>query len=127
MKITIKNILAAIFSGVLLGVTVPAVSDDIVPDVDASPEVYKVIAENDQMRVVVATWPAGYKDKIHSHPKMFAAYSLTDCHRKIYKADGSVDEKQLKAGSSRIINPVKAHAFENVGSSECQNLLVELK
>jgi hypothetical protein len=111
----------------ILAVAVTGLAGDMPLSFEASPEVYKVIAENDVMRVVLATWPPGYKDKMHSHPKMFAAYSINDCHRKLIKPDGSVDEKRVKTGSARILKPVSAHVFENVGKTECQNLLVELK
>ena len=35
---------------------------------EASPDVYKILAENDQMRVIEATWKPGQKDNFHSHP-----------------------------------------------------------
>ena len=118
-----------LFAASALGLVSVAViqAGDVLPDYQASPEVYKVLAENEQMRVVLATWPVGMKDKPHSHPKTFASYVLKDCHRKLHKSDGTVDEKKIKAGSVRIINPVQMHYFENVGKTECQNLLVELK
>lgn len=104
-----------------------ALAGDVKPSYEASPEVYKVIAENDTIRVILATWKPGMRDNLHSHPKMFAAYTVKGCHRKITKADGSVDEKLLKAGSARVINPVAAHTFSNVGTGECQQVLFELK
>lgn len=126
MKST-KWIMTAVCAGVLAGAPFPSLADDVKPSFEASPDVYKVIAENDEIRVILATWKPGMKDKVHSHPKMFAAYTIKDCHRKIQKSDGSVDEKQLKAGSARVINPVKSHTFENVGTTECQQVLFELK
>lgn len=102
-------------------------AQEVAPSYKASPEIYKVIAENEQMVVILATWPAGIKDNMHSHPKSHAAYSLTDCHRKITKDDGTADEKHLKAGSARIAAPIKAHTFENLGNVQCQAVLVELK
>ena len=35
---------------------------------EASPDVYKVLAENDQWRVLEATWQPGQEDNMHSHP-----------------------------------------------------------
>jgi len=126
MKST-KWIMTAVCAGVLAGSPLPSLADDVKPSYEASPDVYKVIAENDEIRVILATWKPGMKDKVHSHPKMFATYTVKDCHRKLIKADGTVDEKHLKAGSARVINPVKAHTFENVGKTECQTVLFELK
>jgi len=123
-----KLVLAmALCGSVVFGAPTSSQADDVLPSYQASPEIYKVLAENDEIRVLLATWKPGVKDKIHSHPKMFATYTVKDCHRKLVKADGTVDEKQLKAGSARIINPVKAHSFENVGATECQTVLFELK
>lgn len=93
---------------------------------NASPEVYKVLAENDDMRVVLATWPAGYKDKDHSHP-MAAVYTIKDCHARISTPDGKAREVNNKAGGARINPAVKSHTFENIGKTECQQVLVEKK
>jgi hypothetical protein len=123
-----KLIAVAMAASALALVSTTAVrAEDVKPSYDANPDIYKVIAENDEMRVILATWPAGTKDKIHSHPKSHASYSLSDCHRKLVKPDGTVDEKQSKAGAARIAGPIKAHYFENVGTTTCQSLLVELK
>ena len=122
-----KWLVSGLCAGMLSGAHLSAVADGVKPSFEASPDVYKVIAENDEIRVILATWKPGMKDMAHSHPKMFAAYTIKDCHRKLHKSDGSVDDKQLKAGSARVINPVKSHSFENVGSTECQQVLFELK
>lgn len=112
----------------MMGVTLASQAGDVLPYFEASPEYYKVISESDDMRVILATWPPGAKDNLHSHPGNFAVYILSDCHRKIYKADGKVvSDKKLKPGKSAIKKPVKAHVFENVGSTECKILLVEMK
>jgi hypothetical protein len=92
----------------------------------ANPDIYKVLAENDEMRVVLATWPAGYKDKSHSHP-MAAVYTIKDCHARITTPDGKVKEVTNKAGLARVNPAVVSHSFENIGKSECQQVLVERK
>jgi len=124
---TTKWLISGLCAGAIAGTALVTLAGDVKPSYAASPDVYKVIAENDEIRVVLATWKPGVKDNLHSHPKMFAAYTIKDCHRKITKSDGTVDEKQLKAGTARVINPVNAHTFENVGKSECQQVLFELK
>jgi len=55
----------------ILGATTSQ-AESVLPDYKASPDVYKVIAESDEVRVILATWPPGAKDKMHSHPKTFA-------------------------------------------------------
>jgi hypothetical protein len=38
-----------------------------------------------------------------------------------------VKEVNNKAGLARVNPPVKSHTFENIGKTECQQLLVERK
>lgn len=93
----------------------------------ADPAVYKVIAENDLFRVVVATWQPGQRDVLHSHPAN-VAYRLKDCSIKSYGPDGKViSEGDRKAGSVVLQKAVPAHSLENRGKDECQVLIVERK
>lgn len=116
----------AVCGAVMLGAPLARAADTAPLSHDAEPGVYKVLTEDEYMRVVLAIWKPGQRDAFHSHP-IFAAYSLTDCHRRIYKPDGTFDEKQLKAGSSRVFAAEASHSFENVGKTECKNLLIERK
>lgn len=128
VKTTFERMVGSAISGLLLvGMAQASLADEVQPDYLASPEVYKVIAENDEIRLILATWPPGYKDKMHSHPKMFAVYTVKDCEHRLNKPDGKFVVKQLKAETGRINNPVEAHYAENVGKSECQQVLFELK
>ena len=56
-------------------------------DFIASPGVYKVVAENDQYRIVEGTWKPGQRDQIHSHPAMLW-YWTTDCSIRFHQPDG---------------------------------------
>ena len=93
----------------------------------ASPEVYKVLFENDLMRVVLATWQPGQKDAWHSHPPMSIFY-VTDCQARAFLSDGSQVEliRKAKRGRARDTS-VKSHAFQNIGDRVCQMLFTELK
>lgn len=126
MDMRVKWLAGGLVGGVLAGAALVGLAEGVPLSFKASPEVYKVLAEDDQVRVVLATWPPGYKDKSHSHPKA-AVYTIKDCHRRIHKADGTTDDKQLKPGSARINPPVPTHQFENIGKTECQQVLVEIK
>jgi len=85
-----------------------------------------VLAENDEMRVVLATWPPGHKDKDHSHP-MAAVFTIKDCQARISTPEDAAREVKNKAGSARVNAPVKSHTFQNIGKTECQQMLVEHK
>ena len=115
-------------SGAILMALATAVTAGGVPQSHiASPEVYKVLAEDQQMRVIRATWQPGQRDAMHSHPRL-AAYSLTDCRFRIYRADGSSVVKSFRANDgARVKGPTKKHSFENISEQPCQTLLVEIK
>ena len=93
----------------------------------AEPGVYKVIAENDKFRVVLATWQPGQRDAYHSHPAN-AAYRLTDCKNKVFKPDGTVTRGgEVKAGTVILQESVASHSFQNDSDKVCQTLIVERK
>lgn len=92
----------------------------------ASPDVYKVIAENDRYRVIAVTWRPGQRDAWHSHP-MAAVYNLTDCKMRSHFPDGTTREGESKAGAARVNPPVPSHALENVGQTECRLIMFEPK
>lgn len=110
----------------LLGAPLVGLAEEVPLSFHANPDVYKVLAENDELRVVLATWKPGQKDKSHSHP-MAAVYTIKDCHARITTPDGKVKEVDNKAGSARVNPAVKSHTFENIGKNECQQVLVERK
>ena len=93
----------------------------------ASPDVYKVVAEDERYVVMEVTWKPGQKDKLHSHPKGLAVYFLTDCHSRVTTRDGKATESKRKAGEIRVAPPVEAHTFENLGSADCKHIHVEAK
>lgn len=114
---------------VFCSLAIPVISqaEEAPPAHIADPEVYEVLAENDQFRVVRATWKPGQRDAYHSHPAN-AAYRLTDCKNKVYRPDGSIArEGEPEAGSVKLQNPIASHSFENVSDHECQTLIVERK
>lgn len=128
MKKTLPTLFVSIVSGIAMINSLSVLAaDPVLPDYEVSPNIYKVIAENDDMRLIEATWAPGMKDEMHSHPGAFAVYVVNDCQRKLTKPDGTVNEKKLKAGKGAIKKPVKAHVFENIGDKECRLVLVELK
>jgi hypothetical protein len=49
----------------------------------ASPDTYRVIAQNKQYKVVDVVWTPGQRDVPHSHPAS-AVYYLTDCSLRVH-------------------------------------------
>jgi hypothetical protein len=94
----------------------------------ASPDVYKVVGENAQFRVVEATWKPGQRDVLHAHPQPDVTYAITACKRRSYAPDGSIQvEGVVPQGTVNVRGPTGAHTFENIGTTECRILFVERK
>lgn len=90
----------------------------------ASPEVYKVIAENPSYRVIEVTWKPGQRDQLHSHPAS-AVYYLTDCALRGHLADGSMREGKPRAGTAVVQAEIAGHWVENIGTSDCRLVMFE--
>jgi hypothetical protein len=115
-------------TGAVLALTPLAVSAQNAPlSHVANPDVYKVLGENDQFRVVLGTWKPGQRDTLHSHPAN-ATYALTGCNLRLYGPDNKVLMEGARIEGSTVLQaPVAAHTFENTGASDCQILIVERK
>ncbi len=97
-----------------------------IPDaLQAAPNVYKLLMENDRVRVLDVRVKPGEKTKMHSHPDR-VVYILSDHRLKFTSADGQVKELELKAGQVLWME-AGAHTTENTGKTEAHNLAVELK
>ena len=95
----------------------------------AAPEVYKIIAENDQFRVIRATWQPGQADKMHSHPADRVSLFDTSCILHLTNLDGSTRTAKPKAGKARLRTgePTKGHIAKNIGDEVCIITIVEMK
>ncbi|MFO1328849.1 MAG: hypothetical protein U1F56_15935 [Rubrivivax sp.] len=91
---------------------------------EASPDVYKVLAEDGRYRVIEATWKPGQRDQVHAHPPA-AAYPLTDCRLRSQHGVGYVTTFNVKAGVGSVQEAVVAHSVENVGTSDCRIIMFE--
>ncbi|UCH39340.1 MAG: hypothetical protein JSU67_14425 [Gammaproteobacteria bacterium] len=96
---------------------------------EASPEVYKVLAENDQFRVIEAIWQPGQEDNFHSHPSDRVSLYQTNCNLLLTNPDGTNREGKPKAGTAkaRTGKPVISHKVKNLGDHVCIIRIVELK
>ena len=69
-----------------------AVAQTAEPTYKGDPDVYKVIFEDANFRVIEANRKKGVHDKAHGHPVASAVYYVTDCKNKQYAADGKTTE-----------------------------------
>lgn len=92
----------------------------------ASPDVYKLLAENDQFRVILQTAKPGQRDQWHSHSAL-AGYRLTDCTSRLHTPDGKYRDSVRKRGEAFFLPAVQSHSFENTGKTDCEAVIVERK
>jgi quercetin dioxygenase-like cupin family protein len=113
--------LAAGLSALLSG---PAASlaDDPIP---LYPDNYKVLYENDRVRVVDFRLRKGATEKSHSHPAHVAVF-LADFKIRFTLPDGQTRMREARQGEIAYSEPT-VHASENVGGTDAHGILVELK
>jgi hypothetical protein len=113
-------------AGLTCGVFAQTVTNNAPPSYVADPAAYKLLGQNEQFLVVMSKKLAGSRDKWHSHlPNV--VYNLTDCHLRIYTPDGKSKELNPKAGSVVFQPAIPSHSAENIGSAECDQLIIERK
>lgn len=107
----------------------PVLAEDAPPSNVASPDVYKILAETEQWRVVRATWQPGQEDTFHMHEADRVSVFETDCELEFTMPDGKTRIGKPKGGkvNARTGKPVAAHKAKNVGDKVCSIVIVELK
>jgi quercetin dioxygenase-like cupin family protein len=86
---------------------------------------YKVVFENDQVRVLRITYDAGEKSVMHYHPDAVAVFT-TDNRVNFTLPDGKVLETTAVRGQT-IWTPAGKHLPQNVGEEPLEVILVEMK
>jgi quercetin dioxygenase-like cupin family protein len=89
------------------------------------PDKYKVIFENDRVRVLEYRDEPGEATSPHAHPDSLM-YTLSSFDRKLVAEDGTSREVTLNTGEVRWLD-AQVHSGENVGSTPTHVLFVELK
>jgi len=93
--------------------------------VKVAPKAFKVLLENDRVRVLDYRAKPGEKEPMHSHPDSFI-YSLGAYNIKINFPNGTTEMRKGKAGEA-IWQEAETHASENMGRADARALIVELK
>lgn len=91
-----------------------------------APLMYKLLFENDRLRVIEEHLKPGEKEPMHSHPNGVFACFLTDAHIRNTLPDGSTTEGLQKAGNTVWRDPV-THSGENIGDAEIREIMIEPK
>jgi beta-alanine degradation protein BauB len=93
--------------------------------VQVAPKVYKVLFENDHVRVLDYHAKPGEKAMMHSHPAL-VAYPVTATTVKFTSPDGKSEERKMKVGQV-MYRDAETHATQNVGKTPAHVVIVELK
>ena len=98
-----------------------AMSDD---PTESNPDLYKILFENERVRVLEYRDVPGNRTTPHSHPDSVMV-TLSDFDRRLISGTEQRDVS-LKSGTANWL-PAQTHAGENVGSTPTHTIFVELK
>jgi hypothetical protein len=108
-------------------ISTAAVAQTAEPTYKGDPDVYKLIFEDANFRVIEVLRKKGVHDKAHGHPSPAVVYNVTDCKTKQYTPDGKTTENERKAGTANAVPVVASHSAENTGPADCKQIFVEKK
>ena len=89
-----------------------------------NPDLYRVVMENDRVRVLEYRDRAGDRTTPHEHPDS-VMLTLSGFQRRLHQGDRSADVT-LEAGQVRWLD-AQEHAGENIGETATHVIFVELK
>ena len=96
-------------------------ADPLVTDGDK----YSLVVENDRVRVLRYHDSPGAKTNPHHHPDS-VLHALSSFKRRLTFANGKAVEREFKPGDVMLV-PAQTHVGENIGSTDTEVLLVEVK
>ena len=94
--------------------------------VKVSPDKFKIVMENEHVRVVLYSLKTGEKDNWHTHPQK-SSYVLSGGKLKVFLENGETIMADEKTGTASWMDYVGKHYVENIGSTTVTILLTEIK
>lgn len=89
-----------------------------------NPDFYRVLWENDDVRVLEYRDLPGQQTTPHEHPNTVMV-TLTDFDRQL--SSGDVSREVTLAAGSAVWLPAQSHSGRNIGTTPTHTILVELK
>jgi uncharacterized RmlC-like cupin family protein len=89
------------------------------------PDKYKVVFENEHVRVLEYLDHPGGRTSLHEHPDS-VMYTLSSFRRRLYGDDGESRDVEIPSGTTSWL-PAQRHAGHNIGDSDTHVIFVELK
>ena len=111
----------AVLCAVLFTTTAAQAQDPVQTDSDK----YKVILENDRVRVLEYRDNPGGQTAQHRHPA-FVLYTLTPFTRELTLPDDKVLRRDFKAGEA-FWSEAQTHVGKNVGTTPTHIIMIEMK
>ena len=94
--------------------------------VAVNPDIYKVLFENEEIRVLELTWEPGEREAMHSHPK-YCIVTKQGGTLRIHTEGNEPRYAEVEVDQPRCVGPVTAHWAENVGDTTVRVIAVEYK
>ena len=90
------------------------------------PDKFKVLLENEHVRVVEYSLKPGEKDDWHTHPPK-SSYVVTGGKLKVHLENGEIIVADEKTGTASWMNYVGKHYVENIGATTVTIVFTEIK
>jgi quercetin dioxygenase-like cupin family protein/uncharacterized damage-inducible protein DinB len=117
----INQLLRAAVSVMSIGVATVLAQDPIA----TNPANYKLLSENERVRVIEVTIAPGAEITTHSHPD-HSVQVISGGTLQVTNADGKTEELIVTAGQSLFI-PAQTHSSKNTGKKPVKAVITELK
>ena len=115
-----------IFTLFLLIVSCSGSKEKLLLPEEVSPDVYKVLLDNEDVKVLEVTFEPGQSDNMHDHyPVTF--YLLQGGKAQVTLPDGTVNEGEFPTGFTGHNTEKVRHQVKNIGENTIKILLVERK
>ena len=106
--------------------TVTDTKEELILPEEVSPDVYKVLLDNEEVKVTEVTLKPGQGDEMHQHGVM-SIYGITGGKLQNTSPDGTVREMEVADGFVGHRNTVTTHQMKNIGDTTVKVILVEHK
>lgn len=93
--------------------------------VEVAPDHYRVVLEDERVRVLEFTDQPGDKIAMHRHPD-YLVYFIEPMKRRFGSSDGKTVDVEVAAGEARSLKAV-THTEENIGDVGARVLIIEFK
>lgn len=123
MKQFSKKLVNLVVPAVLLGFASPVFAQD---PIKANPDMYKVLVDNEEVRIYEGRFMPGTKSAMHSHAGKHYVYAITEATMTVNPQQGEPRTVKVKAGEMIESQP-ETHSSTNSGSTEVRLLIIEPK